>query len=301
MLTSLKLWNEPNNLSHWDFLMDRGWSIFADLVNSSSAAVREVRPGLPLVLGGLSPIDPGFLRVMDEQGALDAVDIIALHGFPLDWTLWPIEEWPARLSGIRDEFRRPVWITETGVSSFASEEVAAHGLRRTRELLSGERVYWYTLLDLSPEHEATTRHKSAEGSSYFRHFHHGLLRHDGTPKRSLEAFDPGFGLCQWFHFRDRRTLEVAAHWFERLGVRHVRTGISWAESHLPGAWEWFDEVMETLHPFELCVTLCFTPPSRGLRADHTSPPRDVGEFAWFAAEVAKRYGTHHAALSGEQK
>ena len=23
--------------------------------------------------------------------------MVALHGFPLDWNLWPIDEWPARL------------------------------------------------------------------------------------------------------------------------------------------------------------------------------------------------------------
>jgi hypothetical protein len=35
--------------------------------------------------------------------------------------------------------------------------------------------------------------------------------------------------------------------------------------------------------------LCFTPPSRGQRPDHTSPPVDLDEFAQFAAEVVQRY------------
>jgi len=33
---------------------------------------------------------------------------------------------------------------------------------------SGGTVYWYSLLDLPPEWEATTRHKESEGSSYYR-------------------------------------------------------------------------------------------------------------------------------------
>lgn len=289
MITSFKLWNEPNNLSHWDFLLDPGWSIYSEMVRQSSAAIRAVRPDLPLVLGGISPIDPGFLRQLAAQGALDAVDVLAVHGFPFDWNLWPIEEWPERIERIREEFGRPVWITETGVSSFGGEELALWGLKRSREILRDQRVYWYTLLDLDPAREATTRHKSAEGSSYWRHFHFGLLRHDGTPKRSLSGFSPEFGLCQWFHYRDERTLELAVRWMERLGVRQVRTGLSWAESHIPGATDWFDTLMSALEPFDVCVTLCFTPPSRGLRPDHTSPPVDVSEFACFAASIAERY------------
>jgi beta-xylosidase len=158
-----------------------------------------------------------------------------------------------------------------------------------RSLLAGEQVFWYTLLDLAPVYEATTRHKRAEGSSYFRHFHFGLLRWDGTPKRALSSWDPEFGICQWFQYGDERSLELAVRWFERLGVREVRTGLSWAESHIPGSDAWFDTVMSALEPFDVCATLCFTPASRGVRPDHTSPPVDPAEFAEFAARMAARY------------
>jgi hypothetical protein len=301
LITSFKLWNEPNNLSHWDFLMDPGWSVFSELIRYSAGAIREVRADIPIVLGGMSPIDPGFLHQLKKHGALDAVDILAVHGFPLDWNLWPLEEWPERLDLLRAEFGLPVWITETGVSSFASEDIASWGLRRTREVLAGERVFWYTLLDLDPACEATTRHKQAEGSSYFRHFHFGLLRHDGTPKKALDHFDPELGICQWFQYGDERGLELAVRWLERLGVRHLRTGLSWAESHQPDADAWFDTMMSALEPFEVCATLCFTPPSRGVRPDHTSPPVDVGEFAWFAAQVAERYAEPSAPPRGTEE
>jgi beta-xylosidase len=299
VITSFKLWNEPNNLSHWDFLLDPGWSIFAEMVKQSSSEIRRVRPELPLVLGGVSPIDAQFLRRLAAQGVLDHVDVLAVHGFPLDWNLWPIDEWPRHVRQLRREFRKPVWITETGVSSFASEEMAAWGLQRSRQVLGGEKVFWYTLLDLAPEREATTRHKQAEGSSYFRHFHFGLLRADGTPKPALHEFPPEFGICQWFHYQDERTLELAVRWLERLGIREVRTGLSWAESHLPGADRWFDTLMSALEPFNVCATLCFTPPSRGIRSDHTSPPVEVSEFAYFAGRMAERYaGPAETAAAG---
>ena len=71
-----------------------------------------------------------------------------------------------------------------GVSTFGAEEVQEFGLQRTAELLIGraERIHWYSLYDLPRAWPATTRHREAEGSSYYRHFYMGLLREDGTPK-----------------------------------------------------------------------------------------------------------------------
>lgn len=291
MLTSLKIWNEPNNVSHWDFELDPGWDIYARMVESTRRAVRSVDPDLPLVLGGVSPIDPDFFRVIRKKIALPEMDAIAVHGFPFDWNLWPAEEFPARIDALREEFGLPVWVTETGASSFGGERLAAWGTRRLAHLLEDEKVYWYTLLDLPPRYRATTRHHEAEGCSYWRHFHFGLLRHDGTPKRSLDAFDPSFGVCQWFNFRDEETLARAVRWLGELGVEEVRTGLSWAESRREGGWEWLDTIMEALQPFRVCATLCFTPPDRGLREHHTSPPEDVDEFARFARRVVERYGS----------
>lgn len=289
MLTSLKIWNEPNNMSHWDFELDPGWELFSDMVQRTVTAVRA-HTDVPIVLGGISPIDPGFLRALQARGGLQGIDVLAVHGFPLDWNLWPMEDWPAQIERVRSEFGRPVWVTETGVSSFVSEEKAAWGLRRMRPFLRGETVYWYSLIDLVPEIEAATRHKKAEGSGYFRHYHFGLLRHDGTPKPAVQAFDPEMGICQWLQFEEHRCLELTVEWLHRLGVERVRTGLSWSESVKPGGWAWMDTIMAALEPFEVCATLCFTPKPEGLVPHHTSPPRDPGKFAAFAGEVARRYG-----------
>ena len=189
MIEAVKLWNEPNNLSHWDFEMDQGWRIYAETVRAASAVVRAERAGLPRVLGGLSPIDPGFLRNMAEQGVLDAVDVVAVHGFPLDWNHWTIHEWPAKLREIEAVTTLPIWVTEVGVSTFGADEIQEFGLRRTAELLLGRvpRVHWYSLFDLPRAWPATTRHREAEGSAYYRHFYLGLLREDGAPKPALRS------------------------------------------------------------------------------------------------------------------
>ncbi|QBQ55736.1 beta-xylosidase [Nitrosococcus wardiae] len=290
MIEAIKLWNEPNNLSHWDFEIDPKWRQFAAMVQQSSEAIRRLVPDLPIVLGGISPIDPNFIRLLRSYGTLEAVDAVAVHGFPLDWNHWKIDEWPAKIGEIEEVAQLPVWVAEVGVSTFGADEVQVFGLQRTLELLRNwsERVYWYSLLDLPPSWGATTRHKESEGSSYYRHFHMGLIRADGTPKPALQHFDPAFGICQWFHFGDNR-LAFAVDWLRRLGIRRLRTGISWADWHRPGAVAWFDQQMEMLQDFDVTITLCFTPPSRGQRACHTSPPLDLGEFAEFATQVVTRY------------
>ena len=287
------IWNEPNNKSHWDFEVDPGWTKFARMAILAADAVKAVAPRLTRVLGGISPIDPGFVDTMSRQGVLDHVDAVAVHGFPLDWNLWIIHDWPEKIEEIRAVTDKPIWISEVGVSSFGAEEVQDFGLGRTAELLIGRapRIHWYSLYDLPRAWPATTRHREAEGSSYYRHFAMGLLREDGTPKLALRRFPehtPALGICQWLHFEDHR-LDDAVGWLERLGVRQLRTGLSWADSFRPGALAWFDRQMKALEPFDVTVTFCFTPEHRGIQPHHTSAPQVPEEFAEFCAAMTKRY------------
>jgi beta-xylosidase len=153
------------------------------------------------------------------------------------------------------------------------------------------RIHWYSLFDLPRAWPATTRHREAEGSSYYRHFYMGLLREDGSPKQAMARFPEyaqSLGICQWFHYEDHR-LDDAVRWLKKLGVRQLRTGLSWADWRRPNAEAWFDRVMSALDGFELTVTFCFTPESEGLKPHHTSPPRDVGAFAEFCSTMTRRY------------
>jgi beta-xylosidase len=293
MIEAVMLWNEPNNKSHWDFEIDPEWTLFGSMVKLAGAAIRAEAPALPRVLGGLSPIDPSFMASLAGQGVLDAVDVVAVHGFPLDWNHWQIDDWPGKLDEIRAVTDKPLWVTEVGVSSFGAEEVQQFGLRRSAELLIGRapRIHWYSLFDLPRAWPATTRHREAEGSSYYRHFYMGLVREDGTPKLALRHFSdytPELGICQWLHFEDHR-LGDAVQWLRRLGVRHLRTGLSWADSFRPGAEAWFDRQMRALEGFDVTLTFCFTPEHRGLRPHHTSPPQQIEEYAEFCAAMTRRY------------
>ncbi|KXF78497.1 beta-xylosidase [Paramesorhizobium deserti] len=293
MIEAAMIWNEPNNKSHWDIEIDPDWSLFADMAIVAADAVRDTNPDVVTVLGGISPIDPLFIQNMQGRGVLDHVDAIAVHGFPLDWNLWSIHDWPKKLAEIQAVTDLPVWVSEVGVSTFGAEEVQLWGLKRTAELLKGraQRIQWYSLFDLPQEWGATTRHKEAEGSSYYRHFYMGLIREDGTPKPALREFarhTPDLGLCQWFHFEDPR-LDEGVAWLKRLGVKSLRTGLSWADSFRPNALAWFDRQMEALEDFDVTLTFCFTPEHRGIEPHHTSPPLVKEEFAEFCANMIERY------------
>ena len=293
MIEAAMIWNEPNNMSHWDRDLDPDWSAFAEMAKLAGQAIRAESRSLSRVMGGISPLDAGFIERLAKYGALDEVDVVGAHGFPLDWNHWQLDEWPTRLAELRAVTSLPVWVTEVGVSTFGAEEIQDFGLRRTAELLNGqtERIHWYSLLDLPRAWPATTRHREAEGSSYYRHFYMGLVREDGQAKRALRTFrelEAELGICQWFHFEDER-FDLALRWLEELGVKKLRTGLSWADSLRPNALSWFDRQMKALEPFDVTVTFCFTPESEGLRPHHTSPPRNPRAFADFCAAMVRRY------------
>jgi beta-xylosidase len=294
VIEAAMIWNEPNNKSHWNPELDPDWSIYADTVIRAGAAIADTNPEVVRVLGGMSPIDPRWVDRMRGHGALEAVDVVAVHGFPLDWNLWPIHAWPDKIAEIENVVPdKPIWATEVGVGSFGAEEVQVFGIEKTAELLVGRvpQLYWYSLFDLPQEWGAETRHREAEGSSYYRHFYMGLIRADGSPKPALQSYRKcagDMGIMQWFHFEDPR-LEDAVRWMKDLGVRKLRTGLSWADSFRPGALDWFDRMMEAIADLEVLVTFCFTPEHLGVEAHHTSCAKEPQEFADFCAWMIDRY------------
>ena len=310
MIEAAMIWNEPNNKSHWDLENDPGWQAFATMTKLAGAAIAAEAPGLPRVLGGMSPIDPGFLLVLEEQGVMQQLDAVAVHGFPLDWNHWLLRDWPEKLASIEACTNLPVWVSEVGISTFGAEEVQEWGLKRTAELLIGRtpRIHWYSLYDLPASWPATTRHREAEGSSYYRHFHMGLLDEHGTPKlaaRHFADYTPEIGLCQWFHYQDHR-LDDAVRIMRDMGVTYLRTGLSWADFYRPDALAWFDRQMRALEDFRVTVTFCFTPEDRGVWPHYTAPPRDPLEFADFCAAMIRRYagggdGRESCFLGGKQQ
>ncbi len=190
MIEAIKLWNEPNNISHWDFEPGPRLERVRPHDRLAAQAVREAAPGLRRVLGGLSPIDPEFADAAGPPRAAGAPGRGRPARLPPGLESLADQQWPDKIAEIEAVTGLPIWVTEVGVSTFGADEVQVFGLQRTAELLLGrvERVYWYSLFDLPPTWEATARNKEAEGSSYYRHFYMGLIRADGTPKPAADHF-----------------------------------------------------------------------------------------------------------------
>ena len=51
MVEAVMLWNEPNNLSHWDFKVDPDWKLFARMIIAASKEIRQINPDLTIASG----------------------------------------------------------------------------------------------------------------------------------------------------------------------------------------------------------------------------------------------------------
>ena len=106
MIEAVQFWNEPNNPVFWDADLDPEWTDFARMTALAAHAVRERAPDLRLILGGVSPVDPAFLALLRDHGLFEHLDAVAVHGYPLDWSPWPLDAWP-RMNVGRDSVSKP--------------------------------------------------------------------------------------------------------------------------------------------------------------------------------------------------
>lgn len=148
----IELWNEPNNRAEYDHTLDAGWNIFCRMIGQAAHLCRTHEK--KTVLGGMSPVDPNWLRHILGNELMVNIDVVGIHGFP-DGTDCNWESWNADISRIRnvlDECGSPakIWITEAGFSTWQKDEP-----RQVKEFIDAigsdaDRVYWNGLKDLAP-------------------------------------------------------------------------------------------------------------------------------------------------------
>lgn len=175
----VELWNEPNNMSEWDWTLDAHWEIFAQMVGGAANWARH--RGKTTVLGGMSPFDPAWLHLMFERGVMQFIDVIGIHGFPGVWE----QHWPgwdkqvALVQQILDEYSSTarIWITETGFSTWQHDQ--HEQLRRFIKAIEApvDRIYWYAMEDLHSNLPTVDGFHKDE-----REYHFGLVHQDGAPK-----------------------------------------------------------------------------------------------------------------------
>ena len=161
--THVQLWNEPTTWCDWDRNADKWWKRFAEMMRLGAAAAKEMGKGVVMagisppdghLLGGTDPEIPHFLEVMETEGALEDVDVIAFHGFPgtPQWCV-TFSSWAEEIASIVGWARqrgKATWITETGCSRLmpASRGTELRHVIEAARAGGVQRVYWYSVEDV---------------------------------------------------------------------------------------------------------------------------------------------------------
>jgi CDP-paratose 2-epimerase len=184
----IELWNEPNNLSEWDWTLDPHWTKFGEMIGC--AAYWAKQRGKKTVLGGMSPIDGHWLCRMFELGVMEYIDVVGIHGFPdiFDYT-W--KGWQRNITMVRellDERKSPceLWVTEAGFSTWQNDELKQGKVFLEFLEAPAQRVYWYGADDLDPGLAAVDRYHLDEREYYF-----GFRKADGSPKLLFRLLEQG--------------------------------------------------------------------------------------------------------------
>jgi CDP-paratose 2-epimerase len=117
-------------------------------------------------------------------------------------------------------------------------------------------------------------------------------------RRLLDQRDgPALGILEWFRPGEHERVERAIADLQRLGVRHLRTGISWADYHRPGVHAWYEWLLPTLaRHFELLPCVLYVPPSLSRSKTTAGPAEDPKAYADFLDLLVARHGRHFDAI-----
>jgi len=206
----VELWNEPNNRSEYDYTLDSNWDIFSEMIIFAAYWAKKL--GKKVALGGMSPVDCNWLDFMAQKNVLDNVDAVGIHGFP--GTFDPhFRPWDDQIDAVRKvlddhHLQTEIWVTEAGFSTWQHDEK-----QQLQEFIkaancSADRVYWYSLYDLSPSLPTVDGFHMDDREYFF-----GLKSHHGKPKllfRMLEMLDP-LALAQkdWWGSKESRKKQNA--------------------------------------------------------------------------------------------
>ncbi len=105
--------------------------------------------------------------------------------------------------------------------------------------------------------------------------------------------DSKVGIVEWFRPGEYDRVKQTIADLKMIGIRQLRTGISWAEWHVSGNLDWYDWLFKELSvDLEILPCLLYTPPSLGIAPKVSAPPRNPKDFADFMDVVISRYGQH---------
>src|SRR3546814_922077 len=101
------------------------------------------------------------------------------------------------------------------------------------------------------------------------------------------------GAVEWFRPGEHDRVEDVLAGLARSGLTSLRTGVSWADCHTPEGAEWCDWLIPRLaRDVELLPCFTYTPPSLGVVAKSSAPPRVPKAYADFLDVITTRHGRH---------
>lgn len=110
-------------------------------------------------------------------------------------------------------------------------------------------------------------------------------------RRTTPAREPAIGLVEWLRPGDHDRVEALLADMKRLGIRHLRTGVSWADCYLPEGRDWYGWLLKRLsREVEVLPCVTYTPPSIGEVAKTSAPPCDLKAYADFLDTLVTDHG-----------
>jgi len=102
---------------------------------------------------------------------------------------------------------------------------------------------------------------------------------------------PILGLVEWFEVGEEQRVERVVEGLRELAVRHLRTGVSWADWYREDGRDWYDWLLPRLaSEFELLPCVVYTPPSIAVMPKTAAPPRRPLDYADFIDLLITSHG-----------
>jgi hypothetical protein len=100
---------------------------------------------------------------------------------------------------------------------------------------------------------------------------------------------PRIGILEWFLLNDHAHVKHAVKNLAGLGIKELRTGISWADYYTTEGSDWYDWLIPYLtKEFNVLPCFLYTPPILGVVTELNSPPRRPQDYADFDKENVRK-------------
>jgi CDP-paratose 2-epimerase len=102
-----------------------------------------------------------------------------------------------------------------------------------------------------------------------------------------------FGILEWFRPGEEARVERALDALDGYGIRHLRTGVSWADWMTPQGRPWYEWLMPKLaQRVDVLPCFSYTPPSLGESPGTNVPPKRLEDYGDFACYFIELFGDH---------